>query len=83
MQPTLKKVTAISATDFKARCLQILDTVNEQRTHVIVTKHGKPVARVIPFNEERPSLENSQRGSLLFHGDLVNFDTSDDWEVNS
>lgn len=83
MPPALKKGTEISATDFKAKCLQILDAVNEQKTHIIVTKHGKPVAKVIPFAEERPSLENSQRGSLLFHGDLINFDTADDWEVNA
>jgi prevent-host-death family protein len=38
----------ISATQFKAHCLRLLDEVAETGETLVVTKHGKPVARVVP-----------------------------------
>jgi prevent-host-death family protein len=38
----------ITATQFKARCLRLLDEVAETGETLIVTKHGRPVARVEP-----------------------------------
>ena len=48
----------ISATEFKARCLNILDRVNSQHETVTITKHGRVVARVVPASdvEDRPWL---------------------------
>jgi prevent-host-death family protein len=51
----------INASAFKARCLAILDEVAETGEELVVTKRGKPVARVVPV-EEVPSL----RGSVTF-----------------
>jgi prevent-host-death family protein len=48
----------ISATQFKARCLALLDEVAETGETLVVTKHGKPVACVKPV-EPPPSLEGS------------------------
>lgn len=39
---------AISASEFKAKCLALLDEVAETREALVVTKRGKPVARVEP-----------------------------------
>jgi prevent-host-death family protein len=38
----------ITATQFKARCLRLLDEVAETGETLVVTKHGRPVARVVP-----------------------------------
>lgn len=38
----------ISAAEFKARCLKLMDHVNEFHEEVIITKHGKPVAKLVP-----------------------------------
>jgi prevent-host-death family protein len=38
----------ITASQFKARCLRLLDEVAETGETLVVTKHGKPVARVVP-----------------------------------
>ena len=38
----------ITASQFKARCLRLLDEVAETGETLVVTKHGKPVARVLP-----------------------------------
>lgn len=49
----------ITATQFKARCLRLLDEVAETGETLIVTKHGKPVARVEP-----PLRPDDLRGSV-------------------
>jgi prevent-host-death family protein len=46
---------SISATEFKARCLALLDDVAENGESLVVTKRGKPVARIVPV-EPPPSL---------------------------
>jgi prevent-host-death family protein len=52
----------ISASKFKAQCLGLLDRVAETGEELVVTKRGKPVARVVPV-EEPPSL----LGSVTYH----------------
>lgn len=49
----------ITATQFKARCLRLLDEVAESGETLVVTKHGKPVARVVP-----PPQADDLRGSM-------------------
>lgn len=59
MRATVPRVArTISATRFKATCLALLDEVAETGETLIVTKHGRPVARVEPI-EPPPSLEGS------------------------
>ncbi len=50
MEPEPKQ---IRASDFKARCLALLDEVDRTGVPYIVTKRGRPVARLVPL--ERPS----------------------------
>jgi prevent-host-death family protein len=58
----------VSAAEFKAHCLALLDEVGATRETLVVTKRGKPVARVVPIEEgERKPL----RGSVRYHGDIV------------
>ena len=52
----------ISASRFKAQCLALLDEVAESGAAIVVTKHGKPVARLEPI-QPPPSL----RGSVTYH----------------
>jgi prevent-host-death family protein len=58
----------IPAAAFKARCLALLDEVGETHETVIVTKRGRPVARLVAADvpERRPL-----RGSVRYSGDLV------------
>lgn len=51
----------ITATQFKAKCLALLDEVAERRETLVITKHGAPVARVGPVSEPR-----SLRGSVTY-----------------
>lgn len=49
----------ISASQFKARCLALLDDVAQSGAEIVVTKRGRPVARVVPVDEGLGSLEGS------------------------
>ena len=66
----------IAASEFKARCLELLDEVARTREPVVVTKRGKPVARLMPLETEHAlSLE----GSVRYGGDIVG-PTDPDWD---
>ena len=44
----------MGAANFKAHCLEVLDTVRRTRRPVVVTKRGVPVAKVVPADSPRP-----------------------------
>ena len=69
------KSTTIPAGEFKARCLALLDRVSETGEELVVTKRGKPVARLLPA-EPPPSL----KGSVVWEGDLI-APVDDAWEA--
>jgi len=60
---------SVGAGEFKARCLGILDEVSRTRCGVLVTKRGKPVARVVPVEEA--GAVASLRGSVVHETDLI------------
>ena len=70
----------ISATEFKAKCLSILDDVARTGRVVIVTKHGKPVAKVTKTSQSLRPAMGGMAGTAEEIGDIVNFDTTDEWE---
>ena len=47
-RPGSPSATYVGAAEFKATCLELLDRVRESGNEIVVTKHGKPVARVAP-----------------------------------
>jgi len=57
----------ISATEFKAKCLQLLDDVQRSGEDLVISKRGKPVARVVPEREDKPWL--ALRGSGAYTAD--------------
>ena len=75
------KNTTIAASEFKAKCLRLLDDVEEGET-LVITKRGRPVARVVPVSPPRRSLRGTWKGLVKIKGDIVHFDTSRDWESN-
>jgi prevent-host-death family protein len=74
-----EKTLAIS--EFKARCLRLLDDLAEGGGTIIVTKRGKPVARVVPFQPHLAPLKGRWAGLAKSNGDIVYFDTSAEWEA--
>jgi len=60
----------IPAGEFKAKCLKLLDKVAEDRQSLVITKHGKPVAQIVPMPAQ-DQLFGSMRGSVLWEGDII------------
>ena len=71
--------TAIAAGDFKARCLKLLDEVAETREPLVITKHGKAVAMLVPMPPEQ-ELFGALAGSVLNEGDIIS-PLDNDWEA--
>ena len=61
-------IREVSAAEFKAKCLSLFDEVEASRCSFVITKRGRPVARVVPLPREPSS---SLRGSLLHEEDLL------------
>jgi prevent-host-death family protein len=58
----------IAAADFKTGCLQLMDRVRETGVEYTITKHGTPVARLVPVHEPlRPSFFGAGKGSVLHY----------------
>jgi antitoxin (DNA-binding transcriptional repressor) of toxin-antitoxin stability system len=68
------EVIEVKAGVFKDRCLSLLDQVAQGEFEVVVTKHGVPVARVVPEAGQVPSAHGFMRGTVLEHGDIVSPD---------
>lgn len=57
----------ITATEFKAKCLALLDEVQAKGAELVISKHGRPVARLVPTGTDKPWL--ALRGKGRFTGD--------------
>jgi prevent-host-death family protein len=61
----------IPAGEFKAKCLKLIDEVAEKRKPLVITKRGKPVARLVPEPRGKQKLFGSMKGSVLWEGDII------------
>ena len=61
---------SIGAGDFKAHCLKLIDDVAQSRQPLIITKYGKPVAKLVPI-EPRPDLFGALKGATYYEGDII------------
>ena len=62
----------IAATLFKAQSLSLIDRVAQTREEVVITKHGKPMARLVPMaSEPAASLFGYMAGTVLQETDIV------------
>jgi prevent-host-death family protein len=60
----------IGAGDFKAKCLKLLDDVAAHREPLVITKRGKPIARLVPMPPDT-QLFGALAGSVLDESDIV------------
>ena len=73
------KTRTISATEFKAKCLQIFDTLDAEG--IVVEKRGKPVAKVIPIRESPFDLYGCMKDTIEIKGDIMS--TGIKWNAES
>ena len=68
----------VPATEFKTHCLSLLNEVSDNRETLVVTRHGKPIARIVPYVAEQD--QNPLKGSVVFEIDLVE-PIDEPWDV--
>jgi prevent-host-death family protein len=79
---TRKHPDWIAAADFKATCLELMDRVRETRAEYVVTKHGRPVAKLVPYTEPaRKRFLGSMKGTVL-HYERPFDPLDDEWDIN-
>jgi len=61
----------MSAAEFKAKCLDVLDQVSVSGHGVVVTKRGRPVAQVVPLVSKPQKLVGAMRGEITVTGDII------------
>ena len=70
-QETETGVRTVTASEFKAKCLKIMDQVAETGERVVITKRGIPVAELIPARDRRKSMFGAMRGMITYKGDII------------
>ncbi len=71
---------AIPAGEFKAKCLSLMDEVERTGESLVITKRGRPVARLIPASPTSQSVFGSMRGTATIKGDIIS-PLAEPWEV--
>jgi prevent-host-death family protein len=64
-------VQVIKASEFKAKCLHLMDVVNETNEEIIITKNGKPVSRLLPYKQQVESLFGLHEDKLHSRDSLI------------
>ena len=67
------KESTLAASEFKAKCLRLLDEIAEKGTTLIITKRGRPIAKVEPIRQSRRPMWGRWKGVVKIKGDIVNF----------
>lgn len=70
---------SLTVSKFKATCLAVLEEVAKTKKPVIITKWGKPIAELIPYEGEieQPPLKDT----VSFMGDIISPVAAEDWEA--
>jgi prevent-host-death family protein len=71
----------ITVGEFKTKCLRLLDEVQQTRKEIVITKRGRPVARLLPVEEQVPSIFGRMKGTITILGDIV-ASTGEKWNAD-
>lgn len=69
----------VQASTFKARCLALLDQVAATHQTIVVTKHGRPIAKVVPLDAAPPTMGSV---TLVADDDEDYFSTGEQWDAS-
>jgi len=62
----------VPASQFKARCLELMDHVRQTGREIVITKRGEPVAKLVPVKRSaRRDAFGILKGTVTYHGDIV------------
>ena len=72
----------IKASEFKAKCLKLMDEVADSGDEIVITKNGHPVSRLVPYREKPKSLFGIDKGRFKILGDIIE-PLDVEWEANT
>ena len=72
----------MKASEFKAKCLRLMDEVAASGEEIVITKRGRPVSRLTPYRERPESLFGIDKGRFEIVGDIV-APLDEEWEAES
>jgi prevent-host-death family protein len=76
-------MTSMAVSVFKAHALEAIERVSCSKERIVITKRGKPVAQVVPYQSPRAALKPGRLSeSLVLEKDIVSPLASEMWEVN-
>ena len=67
----VKGTRTIEASEFKTKCLQMMDEVARSGEEIVITKNGRPVSRLVPFRDKPKSLFGIDKGRIEILGDII------------
>ena len=72
----------IDASEFKAKCLKLMDEVAENGEEIVITKNGNPTARLVPYRQRPKDWFGADRDKLQILGDIIS-PIDVEWEAES
>ena len=61
----------MKASEFKAKCLKLMDEVAESGEPLVITKNGRPIAQLSPISPKRRSIWGLHKGQIEILGDII------------
>ena len=61
----------VTASDFKATCLRLMDEVEDSGEEIVITKNGRPMARLLPYRKRPGEWFGADRGMIEITGDII------------
>jgi prevent-host-death family protein len=66
-----RRMRTVKASEFKAKCLKLMDEVAQSGEPLVVTRNGKPIAQLSPMSRERRSIWGLHKGQIEILGDIM------------
>lgn len=77
-----QSMKTFKASEFKARCLSLMDEVARTGEEIIITKNGVPVSKLVPFYSKPKTLFGLHKGKVSGCGDIIS-PLEETWEANT
>lgn len=72
----------MKASEFKAKCLKLMDEVADSGEEIVITKYGRPVSKLVPFRKKPKTLFGIDKDRIKILGDIVS-PLDVEWEAES
>lgn len=72
----------VKASEFKAKCLQLMEQVNQTQQEIVITKNGKPISRLVPYRKQLESFFGLHKSQVKSTDDLL-APLEESWDAES